>query len=78
MSITIRGTMRVETREPIFNTRLSQMTIEISQEQYDQWQKIYLNGDWRNRAELLTYLLYAGLNALEKRIDKNRKLDVEE
>ena len=78
MSIVIRGTMRVETRAAVFNTRLSQMTIEITHEHYDQWNKVYLGGGWKSRAELLEYCLYIGLNKLEKTMEKNTKLDVEE
>lgn len=70
--------MRVVTRAACWNTRLSQMTIEINQEDYDRWNKVYFNGDWKGRTELLEYCLYVGLAQLEKRMEKNRKLEVEE
>lgn len=78
MSITVRGTMRIETHTAIFNTRLSQMTIEINHEHYDQWNKVYSGGDWKSKTELLEYCLYVGLAQLEKRMKENKKLDVEE
>lgn len=78
MSIIVRGTMRIETKPVIENTRLSQMTIEISHEHYDQWNKVFYGGDWKSRTELLEYCLYVGLAQLEKRMKENKKLDVEE
>ena len=77
MSIIIRGTMRIVTKPVIENTRLSEMTIEITHEHYDQWNKVYFDGDWKSKTELLVYCLYVGLAQLEKRMKENKKLDVE-
>lgn len=77
MSINILGTMRVDTRDNIGSTRLSGMTIEITHEDYDRFYRIYSNGDWRNRVELLEYCLYAGMAKIEKTMEKNGKLKVE-
>ena len=78
MSITVRGTMRIVTKPVIESTRLSQMTIEITHEHFEQWNKVFYGGDWKGRTELLEYCLYTGLAQIEKRMDKNHKLDVVE
>lgn len=78
MSITILGTMRIVTRPVVESTRLSQMTIEITHEDFEKWNKVFYGGDWKNRTELLEYCLYVGLAQIEKRMDKNHKLDVVE
>lgn len=76
MSITFLGTMRIETRPAVRNIRFSKMTIEVNHEDYDKLNKIYSEGYWRNKTELLEYCLYAGMAQLEKRMKENQKLEI--